>query len=611
MTSRIHILPDRLVSQIAAGEVVERPASVIKELVENSLDAGCSHLRVELVGGGKRFMRVSDDGHGMGGDDALLAFDQHATSKIASFEDLQQVGSFGFRGEALASIAAVARVELITAMESGAGHRVAIAGGRIRASEPAARARGTTVDVASLFFNVPARRQFLKSPRTELRRCLEVVQGYALAQPDVHFSVQHEGRSVLELAAAEPGLAGCRERVRQIFGPSLADRLVDMTGEQTDVGRIEGLVGSAGSAGRRPFVFVNGRLLRDRAVLATFYRAVREEWKHEEFPPLFLFIQVPATDLDVNVHPQKAEVRFRRPAVLALLAATLRQALARGRREEPALLRELPAGGLPQLEWRESSGAEAGWPRSLPSQVPPSEMTGEIRDADLSSSEAGFSGTLPQTVYPPFTPRPVPLSGSQDRPQSLRLLGQYKGSLLLLEGPQGLYLIDQHAAHERILYERFRLALATKAPAAQRFLEPLLLEVGPAQAMHLEELSPALETCGFAVSRLSGNSIGVHAAPAALSVAETEQLLLSLAAESGEPTGDDDLQPFRQRLLESLAASQACRSAVRIHHPLTREEMERLLDDLFKAEQPYSCPHGRPTMLQLADADLEHRFGRR
>jgi len=608
LTSQIHILPDRLVSQIAAGEVVERPASVIKELVENSLDAGCGDLRIELVGGGKRFIRVSDDGHGMGADDALLAFDQHATSKISSFEDLQQVGSFGFRGEALASIAAVARVELVTAMASGSGHRVAIAGGRIRASEPAARARGTTIDVASLFFNVPARRQFLKNPRTELRRCLEVVQGYALAQPEVQFSVQHEGRSVLELAAAAPGLEGARERVRQIFGPSLAERLVEISAEQPDVGRVEGLVGSAGTARRRPFVFVNGRLLRDRAVLATFYRAVREEWKHEEFPPLFLFLEVPAADLDVNVHPQKAEVRFRRPAVLTLLATALRQSLARGRREEPAHLRELPAGGLPQLEWRQSSGAEAGWPRSLPSSE---EAAGELREAGGGDSDAGFSGTLPQTVYPPFTPRPVPLSGSQDRPQSLRLLGQYKGSLLLLEGPQGLYLVDQHAAHERILYERFRLALAAKAPAAQRFLEPLLLEVGPAQAMRLEELSQPLESCGFAVSRLSGNSIGIHAAPAALAVDEAEQLLLTLATEGGETAVGEDLRQFRQRLLESLAASQACRSAVRIHHPLTREEMERLLDDLFRAEQPYSCPHGRPTMLQLSDADLEHRFGRR
>jgi DNA mismatch repair protein MutL len=598
VAARIHILSDRLVGQIAAGEVVERPASVVKELVENSLDAGAANLEIELVAGGKRYIKVADDGEGMGADDALLAFDQHATSKIGSFEDLQAVGSFGFRGEALASIAAVARVELLTSEEGGAAHRVAVDGGRVRLSEPAARPRGTTLEVSSLFFNVPARRRFLKSPRTELRRCLEVLQGYALARPEVRLAVAHEGRSLLDLTAAGPDLEGVSERVRQIFGRGFAERLVEFRSEPSATGAIAGLVGTSEAARRRPFVFVNGRLLRDRAVLATFYRAVREEWRGEEFPPLFLFIEVPPADLDVNVHPQKAEVRFRSPAILELLSSSLRSALARGRREEPAYLREVPEGSLPPLAWRglgETSPAGEG---------------GDRREALNERPAAYAADGIAEAVYPPFSPRPVPLSGRGDRPRSLRLLGQYKGSLLLLEGPEGLYLIDQHAAHERILYERFRASLETGSPATQRLLEPLLLEVGPARALRLEELAERLARYGFHLGRLSGNSVGVHEVPAALTAAEAERLLLALA--DGEAAHEDEeIDSFAEELLVSLAASQACRSAVKIHHPLTREEMEHLLDDLFAARQPYSCPHGRPTVLQLSDAELERRFGRR
>ncbi|HEX2164755.1 MAG TPA: DNA mismatch repair endonuclease MutL, partial [Thermoanaerobaculia bacterium] len=342
---RIRLLPDPLVSQIAAGEVVERPASVVKELVENALDAGAREVRVELEAGGKRRIVVSDDGSGMGREDALLAFDRHATSKIGSFEDLERVATLGFRGEALSSIAAVARVELVTAESPGDGHRVAIEAGRVRAAEPAAHPRGTRVSVASLFFSVPARRKFLKAPATELRRALEVVQGYALARPDVRFTVVHEGRTLLDAlpAAASPvaDAEAARRRIAQVFGDAFGGELVPLPeGGPAGPERVWGLVGPPSTArGRRQFVFVDRRLLRDRAVLAAFYRAVRDTWRGEDFPALFLFLDLPPGEVDVNVHPQKAEVRFRDPRLVDRLEERLRRGLEAARGEEPAPLR--------------------------------------------------------------------------------------------------------------------------------------------------------------------------------------------------------------------------------------------------------------------------------
>ncbi|HQP94293.1 MAG TPA: DNA mismatch repair endonuclease MutL, partial [Thermoanaerobaculia bacterium] len=336
--SRIRLLPDQLVSQIAAGEVVERPASVLKELVENALDAGARAIEIELESGGKGRIAVRDDGCGMGGDDALLAFDRHATSKIASFADLERVGSLGFRGEALAAIAAVARLELATAEEPGLGTRVRIEGGRILGVEPVSVPRGTAIEVRSLFFNVPARRKFLKATTTELRRCLEVVEGYALAWPEVRFALRHEGRTLLEAAALAPG-ASPEARVAEVLGGALAGQLVAIppAPDEREPEWCRGFVGRPGSGGgRRLFTWINRRLVRDRLLNAAFYRAVREEWRGDEIPPLVLFLTLPPESVDVNVHPQKAEVRFRDSGFLDRLVARLRPALALARGEVPA-----------------------------------------------------------------------------------------------------------------------------------------------------------------------------------------------------------------------------------------------------------------------------------
>src|SRR4029079_11309499 len=331
------------------------PASVVKELVENALDAGATAVTVDLEAGGRRRIVVADDGTGMGRDDALLAFDRHATSKIALFEDLLRVATLGFRGEALAAIAAVSRVELMTSegpREDGTsgdpGWRVRIDGGRVIAAEPAARARGTNIEVSSLFFNVPARRKFLKTASTELRRAVEVVQGYCLTRPEVRFELHHEGRTLIAAPAAGPGEAGTRERIRQLFGAAVADDLVEIATSRRGGEAIAGFVGRPATArARRLFVFVNGRLLRDRALLAAYYGAVREEWRSDEAPSLFLFLTVPPEEVDVNVHPQKAEVRFRAPGLPERVRSALRDALRGARGEAEAPLRAVRSLAAP------------------------------------------------------------------------------------------------------------------------------------------------------------------------------------------------------------------------------------------------------------------------
>ena len=587
---RIHLLPDHLVSQIAAGEVVERPASVVKELVENALDAGARELEIHLESGGRQRVSVADDGYGMGRDDALLAFDRHATSKIETFEDLERVATLGFRGEALASIGSVARVELTTAEQPGEGHRVLIEGGRVRVAEPLARPRGTTLDVRSLFFNVPARRKFLKAPETELRRCLEVIQAYALARPDVRFRVFHENRELLDALAAGPEAAGSLERVGQIFGTQLAKQLAPIPENLEGEERIHGFIGRPQTArGRRHFIFVNGRLIRDRAVLASFYRAVREEWKTEDFPALFLFLEVPPEDVDVNVHPQKAEVRFRDPSLLDRVHDSLRRGLEKARGEEAAPLRQPAIEPYVPFAWQ-GLGERQEQPSPPPAPSPPMERL-----------------ALPS--YAPIERPMVPLSGRTGEARPFRLLGQYKGTLILLEGPDGLYVIDQHVAHERILYERVRRSMMAESTPVQHLLTPVLLELAPAERLRLLELAPGLDECGFSVAPLSGNTLALTSTPAVLSPVESEKLLRALGSEDGDGTGASG--DLRRRILEALAASLACKAAVKMHHPLSAPEMEALVAELFAAEQPYACPHGRPIVLQMTDMDLERRFGRR
>ena len=659
----IRQLDDRLVSKIAAGEVVERPASVVKELVENALDAGATRIELALESGGARRIRISDDGSGMDRDDALLAFDRHATSKIQSFEDLERVGSLGFRGEALASIASVSKIELTTAERAGEGTRVRIEGGRVFGAEPVARAKGTTIEVASLFWNVPARRKFLKTRETELRRCVEVVEGYALARPDASFSLNHEGRLLLDAPAREQGAADTdqesarRDRIARLFGSELVRELeaIPTTKERAHA---SGFVGSPATAkrGRRSFIFVNRRLVRDRAVLAAFYRAVREEWRSDDFPALFLWLDLPPEEVDVNVHPQKAEVRFRDGGFVDRVGQALRATLARARGEEPAPLRaprelatgmlgweglggrghspselrEPSPGGISRIEDQGQSfhrgERQDEWPSAeeVAAEAPPSVDFGLT---EIEAGRAGPSATRPAAfpfneglssfagkeiariavaAFAPLERGVVPLSGRSGVARPFRLLGQYKGALILLEGPDGLYVLDQHVAHERIHYERLRRELESERPALQRFVVPLSLELSRSEALRLEELGEALGSLGFELSFLSAGSVSLTGAPSSLGPDEA-LALVSLVASDGSATP----ATLRRRLLDDFAASMACKAAVKMHHPMSAEKLEALVSELFRAENPYACPHGRPVVLTISDADLERRFGRR
>jgi DNA mismatch repair protein MutL len=602
--ARIHRLPEALIGKIAAGEVVERPASVVKELLENAIDAGAGEISIELAAGGKARILVRDDGCGMSEEDAKLSFERHATSKIETFDDLVTIGTLGFRGEALSSIASVSRVELETAESDGNGFRLLAQPGEALLCEPVSRPRGTSVEVSSLFFNVPARREFLKTSSTELRRVLEIVQGYALARPDIRFKVAHETRQLLDLLPAGEGMPGARLRIAQIFGESLEKALQEVDLAKTST-RIWGLLGDhSTSKARRYFVFVNRRLIRDRAVMSSFYRAVRDVWKGGEFPALFLFVDLPADEVDVNVHPQKSEVRFRDSRILQLVYLAIRRCLegALGEGEAPAEIAGLDSGSVglasASLAWRgagERYQARGG--AGQPTVV----------------FEGPSAAKLAEAAYAPPQRAPVPLTGRGGSEQPFRLLGQHKGTIILLEGPDGLYLVDQHVAHERILYERVRAEMARIEPQSQRLLEPQLLELSAAEKLRLVEWIPQLAECGFEVAELSGDTIALVAVPAVLKAKEAEGLLEELARDRLGPKDDPDSDPgaLRARILDALAASMACRSAIKMHEPLSVDKMEAVVAELFVAEQPYACPHGRPTILKMGDADLERRFGRR
>lgn len=597
---RIRPLADSLISQIAAGEVVERPASIVKELIENALDAGARDIEIRLERGGVAKIVVADDGCGMDREDALLAFDRHATSKISSAADLERIGTLGFRGEALSSIAAVARCRLETALDGEAGTRVVISAGRIQRVEPCVRSRGTTVEVEDLFYNVPARRKFLKRPETELRRAIECVESHCLANPEVAFRLLHGKRSVVEAPLAmvpgEDSASALRGRIRRIYGDELADFLEPIESVPTPSVAISGFVGRPETIGRRcSMLFVNRRWVRDRLLLQTFYRTVRNEWKADAFPALVLSLQLPAEEVDVNVHPQKAEVRFRNPEVLARVEAALAAALRRAR-SAPKI--ELSSGSAP-VSYRQGTGSTQ-W------LAEPGFGGGDFRPPAAGVASLPAPGRLALPLYAPAERQPVPLTGRAKVEQTLRFLAQYRGSILLFEGAEGLYLIDQHAAHERVLYEQFKRALDASAPVRQVLVEPWLVTVSPAERIALESLDAELARLGFDVTPIGTKELAVRAIPAGVSREEVHDFLAAAAAAS-----ERTFESLRQVLLDSRAASMACRGAVKFHQPMNPEALEMLVSDLLSCEDPWACPHGRPTMLHLSDAELERRFGRR
>ncbi|MDP8237400.1 MAG: DNA mismatch repair endonuclease MutL [Candidatus Erginobacter occultus] len=568
---RIKLLPEEVINKIAAGEVVDRPASVVRELIENSLDAGAARIEVAVRGGGTREIRVIDDGCGMERDDLLLAFDRHSTSKLEKFSDLERIASMGFRGEALPSIAGVSEVRVTTRpAEALSATRIEIRGGAIREVTEAGAPAGTEVEVKRLFFNTPARRKFLKTLRTETARITEEVISHGLANPAVAFSFQLDGEKVFTL----PAVAGIRERIADLWGGEAAGKLVPVRGTEAGA-RLAGWVVDPDAAGlvrKGLTLVVNHRPIRDRMLAG----AVREGYGHRlaggGVPAGVIAIEVGAGEVDVNIHPAKREVRFSRPDLIRRLTV---RAVAEG------LTRR---GGEPF--YRPAA-------RSTPGGVMETAGTLSLPQDELELFPAGRSPAAPEGE------ETVPAGRSLHA-----LIGQAGNRYLLVESPRGVSLIDQHAAHERVLYERFREALSSARIEVQPLLTPVNLDLTPSRAARLEEAITGLGELGIEIEPFGNDSFIIRALPAILFDWNREELVLELISrlEEGRRPADP-----REEIIIRLA----CLAAVKARQRLGTVELGRLVEELLACREPDRCPHGRPTMITLGWEELEKRFGRR
>ena len=594
MSRRIHILPDAVANQIAAGEVVERPASVVKELVENALDAGATRILVEVDGGGKQRIRVSDDGMGMGREDALLSLDRHATSKISQAKDLARIGTFGFRGEALPSIAAVSRLTLET-REGGdeAGTALKVTGGRITAVEDFPRRPGTTLEVRNLFFNAPARSKFLKSASAETRAVSEALTTLALANPSVAFSLTSGGRTLLDLQ----GVKDLATRVGDLWGREAATALLPISGSEGGM-EVRGLVQRPDAAEpgfRRAYLFVNGRPFRDPALLRAADRGYRTTIAPGHRPWLFLYFQLQDASVDVNVHPAKLEVRFRdKGSVEAVLEETVREALA-GSVSSATMDTQLAP---PRMEVRE---ARAGGP--------PDPKAGKEASTSPESQMALF---LSGPSVPGEEPPAEELSGGMEEPVPAALAGrprlwQAHNTYILAETREGLLIIDQHSAHERILFQRLMQAFQDQGQESQRLLFPLTLRLTPAELKLVEELKGILLRAGFEVEAFGGDTVIVHSVPNPHHYFDAERCFREMVAEL---TGGSELVRSAKNQHERIAMTFACKGAIKAGQRLNQEEMTELFDSLFATELPFHDVHGRPTIVRLSKGELERKFGR-
>ncbi len=590
---RIRVLPDGVVNQIAAGEVVERPASVLKELIDNALDADATRIDVTIEAAGQERISVADDGRGMSRDDALAALERHATSKIERLEDLERIGSLGFRGEALPSIAAVSRMLLETAPAGGEGTALRVEGGRVAAVERAARATGTTVDVRQLFYNTPARKRFLKSHATEQAHLVQRLVEHALARVDVAWRATHGPRAILSLAPARD----LRERLAGLYDTAYVDTLLPVE-ELVQAGlAVDGMTQrpvAAATSRRRQFVFVNGRPVDAPDVLRAALRGYRSTLPAGARPDVFLRIRIDPSAVDVNVHPAKREVRFRDPAgVAAAVEEAIRSALGAG----PAVLSRVPVerasrrpsvrAPAPALRVAEprGKGSVNGTPVAGPDQL-----------ALFVSRRARSAAQEPiESVM-----------ADLDRAAVEAGLWQLHDRFILAQTSRGLAIIDQHSAHERILYEEVVADLREGERPAQRLLFPLVLHLTPIQRATWESYRGMIGRLGFEIEPFGGDAIAVSAVPAFRHAFDPEGALAGLLDDLAEPGGGSaDMNQH-----ERVARLFACKAAIKAGSPLAREEMAELIDRLFATRLPYDDVHGRPAVLQIGLEDLDRHFGR-
>jgi DNA mismatch repair protein MutL len=654
--TRIRILAEHVANKIAAGEVVERPASVVKELLENALDAGARSIRVEVESGGKRMIRVIDDGSGMIHDDALLAFERHATSKLRTADDLLSIATLGFRGEALPSIAAVSRLLLQTrAAEEEEGTRVEFAGGKLVGVNPEGLPSGTTVSVADLFYCVPARRNFLKSETTELGHIASLVTHYALAHPDKQFVLKTPTQEIIHATAVET----MAERVYQLFGRQALDELFELLPvsspmraaitevELTTEERAAELV-VRGFASRPEvqrgnrngiFVFVNKRLVRDRLILHAIHEAYRNVLPPAVFPAVLLFLDLPAEEVDVNVHPAKIEVRFRHPQfVHDFTRDSIRQALSRAR-PIPSFPGIAPTGASAGEQQNGTaavaavagaSQSTAGLPRAVippldvpPISAPPMNAAGatgaaiagefELTGAPIRPEPQRFRfesglGTLSEEPFSESVrnfSEAEPLASAESLTE-LKPLGQVNSSFIVAVNGEGLWIIDQHVAHERVLFEQHLRARREGQLTGQRVLAPMMVELSPRQIVIFERIAEELTANGFEVAQMGPRSVAIYAAPAGIATSDAERLLMEIL----DGTERENAAISMDSLQAKIAASTSCHAAIKVNMPLDQKKMEWLLGELAKTEAPMSCPHGRPIVLRYSVREIERAFKR-
>ena len=584
--SRVRLLSDTLASQVAAGEVIERPASVVKELVENSIDAQARSIEVMIRRGGISLIRVTDDGVGMDRDDALLCLERHATSKIKTVQDLATVATLGFRGEALPSIASVARFRLTTReKEAVAGTEVLVAGGKIETVRDSGEAPGTQVEVRSLFFNLPARRKFLRAENTETRNIEHQLYLEAIAHPEIAFSFVRDERLVFQL----PGTKNLRDRIRDLLGSELLARLLEVEPAAKGKLRIRGFIGQAGvsrASRAQQFVFVNGRAVESPVIAAALKEGYHTALMKGQFPVTFLFVELDSAEVDVNVHPAKREVRFRDPSgVREAVVAAVRRTLESDRES-----------------WQEQFRAPAAI--ETPFVRPP----GSPGPRFMSSASDELQSSFPVEVEPPVSTRPrSPNEQAARAPSQFQILGVLNKLYVLMENAEGLVLVDQHAAHERILFEELRRRMEEKGVPSQRLLLPQVVELAPRDAEWIERNLATLQKMGLGVEEFGRHTFKLESLPPFLSGAEPARLLqdvidsLKSASNSSSPL----------RLGEEMIAKTVCRHAVKANDVLRNPEVEKLIRDLLECELPYCCPHGRPTMIQISLGELEKKFGRK
>jgi DNA mismatch repair protein MutL len=613
---KIHVLPEILANKIAAGEIVERPASVVKELVENSIDAGARSVSVSVETGGKRLILVRDDGEGMSQDDAILAFEHHSTSKLETIEDLASIATLGFRGEALPSIASISRLNLRTRPSSDPastpGMEIEIHGGTLRSVKAVSWDCGTEVLVRDLFFNVPARRKFLRSNETELGHITRLVTHYALAHPEMRFTLESEGRALLDVAPAPT----VRERIFQVFGEKFTENLVEISGRR---GSIEVKGFSSRPHEQRTnaysqFFYVNRRMVRDKVITSAVRQAYRNCMPSSAHPVVLLFLELPFDQVDVNAHPAKTEIRFRQQGIVHdLVRDSILQSLIQNKsipvyEHSGVSVAPYMGSGTPTLpgntidesrrfDFRPHDTAPDPFQRAF--NYPFREMAPAAPAEDPDHNRMRLRADLLLGAPADSSARPFALGG-------VRILGQIHDSYIIASDSYGLLIIDQHVAHERVLYEKLASAMQKHDVETQGLLVPLTIELPPHQLAVLSRVMPDLNRNGFQVEAFGGRAVLVRSVPAVARDLDCRKLLLEIleGLETEERTLDVD------RIRDRLAVSMACRAAIKVHMPLTLEKMQWLLDELSETRVPTNCPHGRPIILRFSLFEIERNFGR-